>query len=142
MHLTQASRFISQWFTIVELSGWRNAMVQQLRRIRLSPEARQGIERQLAAFREKFGRDPNDDDPILFDPDADDPVPLSDKKYERMMIEAMTEVGISKAMIFAFKRTGRIVTERNKHLLTAEELREWNDAVDEYRRSVDSGDVI
>jgi hypothetical protein len=34
-------------------------------------------------------------DPILFDPDADDPVPLSDEKYERMMIEAMTEVGIS-----------------------------------------------
>ena len=102
-----------------------NAMVQQSRRIPLSPEARQAIERQLAAFREKFGRDPNDDDPILFDPDADDPVPLSDDKYERMMIEAMAEVGISQAMIFAFKRTGRIVTERNKHLLTAEELREW-----------------
>jgi hypothetical protein len=117
-------------------------MVQQPRRIRLSPEARQAIERQLAAFREKFGRDPNDDDPILFDPDADDPVPLSDEKYERMMIEAMTEVGISQAMIFAFKRTGRIVTETNKHLLTAEELREWYDAIDEYHRRVESSDVI
>jgi len=73
----------------------------------------QAVERQLSAFREKFGRDPNDDDPIFFDPDADDPVPLSDKKYERMMIDAMAEVGISQAMIFALKRTGRIVTERN-----------------------------
>jgi len=117
-------------------------MVQLPRYLRLSPEVQQAIERQLAAFREKFGRDPNDDDPILFDPDADDPVPLSDEKYERMMIEAMTEVGISQAMIFAFKRTGRIVTETNKHLLTAEELREWYDAVDEYRRRVESGDVI
>ena len=117
-------------------------MVQQPRRIRLSPEARQAIERQLAAFREKFGRDPNDGDPIFFDPDADDPVPLSDEKYERMMIEAMAEVGISQAMIFAFKRTGRIVTKRNKHLLTAEELREWYDAVDEYHRRIESGDVI
>jgi hypothetical protein len=142
MHFTQTSRFMSHWFTIVEPPGWRDAMVQQPRRIRLSPEVPQAIERQLAAFREKFGRDPNDDDPILFDPDADDPVPLSDEKYERMMIEAMTEVGISQAMIFAFKRTGRIVTERNKHLLTAEELREWNDAVDEYRRRVESGHVI
>jgi hypothetical protein len=124
MHFTQASPFRSQ-------SGWRNATVHKPRRIRLSPEARQAIERQLGAFREKFGRDPTDDDHILFDPDADDPVPLSDEKYERMMIKAMTEVGISQAMIFAFKRTGRIVTERNKHLLTAEELREWNDAVDE-----------
>ena len=54
----------------------------------------------------------------------------------------MTDVGISQAMIFAFRRTGRIVTETNKHLLTAEELREWNDAVDEYRRRVESGHVI
>jgi hypothetical protein len=77
--------------------SWKDAMVQQPRPIRLSAQARQAIKRQLAAFREKFGRDPNDDDPILFDPDSDDPVPLSDEKYERMMIEAMTEVGISQA---------------------------------------------
>jgi len=117
-------------------------MAQQSRRIPLSPEAVEAIERQLEAFRRKFGRDPNDSDPILFDPDAEEPVPLSDEKYERMVIEAMVEVGISQAMIFAFKRTGRIVTESNKHLLTPEELREWNDAVAEYRRRVESGEVI
>jgi len=102
MHLTPASRFISQWFTIVEPRGCRNGMMQQPRRIPLSPEARQAIDRQLTAFREKFGRDPTDDDPIFFDPDAAEPLPLSDEKYERMMIEAMAEVGISQAMIFAF----------------------------------------
>jgi len=96
------SPFISQWFTIVEPPGWRNAMVRQTQRIRLSPEVRQAIERQLAAFREKFGRDPNDDDPIFFDPDTADPLPLSDEKDERTMIDAMAEVGISQAMIFAF----------------------------------------
>jgi hypothetical protein len=116
-------------------------MAQQSRHVPLSPEALEAIERQLEAFRRKFGRDPNDNDPILFDPDADDPVPLSDEKYERMMIEAMAEVGISQAMIFAFKRTGRIVTEANKHLLTPEDLAEWNDAVDEYHRKLDSGKV-
>jgi site-specific recombinase XerD len=92
-------------------------MAQQSRRIPLSPEALEAIERHLEAFRRKFGRDSNDDDPILFDPDADEPVPLSDEKYERVMIEAMVEVGISQAMIFAFKRTGRIVTEGNKDRL-------------------------
>ncbi len=75
--------------------------------ISLSPEAIDAIERHLQAFRRKFGRDPTDADPILFDPDADEPVPLSEEKYERMIIEAMVEVGISQAMIFAFKRTGR-----------------------------------
>jgi len=116
-------------------------MAQQSRRIPLSPEALEAIERQLEAFRRKFGRDPNDNDPILFDPDANEPVPLSDEKYERIVIEAMTEVGISQATIFAFKRTGRIVTEMNKHLLTPEELREWNDAVDEYQHRIGSGKV-
>ena len=110
-------------------------------RVPLSRGALEAIERQLEAFRRKFGRDPNDNDPILFDPDADEPAPLSDEKYERMMIEAMAEVGISQATIFAFKRTGRIVTAMNKHLLTAEELREWNDAIEEYRHKVDSGKV-
>ena len=116
-------------------------MAQQSRHIALSPEALEAIKRQLEAFRRKFGRDPNDNDPILFDPDADEPVPLSDEKYERMVIEAMAEVGISQAMIFAFKRTGRIVTDTNKHLLTPEELQEWNDAIEEYRHKVDSGKV-
>ena len=76
------------------------------------------------------------------DPDADEPVPLSEEKYEGMMIEAMAEVGISQAMIFAFKLTGRIVTESNKHLLTGQELREWNDAVDEYYRRIEPGEVV
>jgi hypothetical protein len=51
-------------------------MAQQSRHIPLSPEALEAIERQLEAFRRKFGRDPNDNDPILFDPDADDPCAL------------------------------------------------------------------
>jgi len=109
--------------------------------ISLSPEAREAIERQLEAFRKKFGRDPTDSDPIFFDPDADEPVPLSEEKYERMMIEAMAEVGISQAMIFAFKRTGRIVTERNKYLLPAEELREWEEAIAEYHRRIESREI-
>jgi hypothetical protein len=85
--------------------------------ISLSPEAIDAIERHLEAFRQKFGRDPTDNDPILFDPDTDEPVPLSEEKYERMMIEAMVEVGISQAMIFAFTRTGRIVTENKTSAL-------------------------
>jgi hypothetical protein len=30
----------------------------------------------------------------------------------------------------------------NKHLLSKRELRQWNDAIDEYHRRVESGDVI
>ena len=79
--------------------------------------------------------------PILFYPDADEPMRLSEEKYERMMIDAMAEVGISPAMIFALKRTGRIVTERNRYLLSAEQLREWDDAVAEYHGRIESGEA-
>ena len=61
---------------MVGLEPVETVMAQQSRRIPLSPEALEAIERQLEAFRRKFGRDPNDNDPILFDPDADDPVSL------------------------------------------------------------------
>ncbi len=117
-------------------------MPDQSKRFSLTPEALQAIERHLEAFRRKFGRDPTDNDPILFDPDADEPVPLSEEKYEQIMVEAMAEVGISQAMIFAFKRTGRIVTERNRHLLSVEELREWDNAINEHYRRVESGEVV
>jgi hypothetical protein len=38
-------------------------------------------------------------------------------------------------------KTGRIVTETNVHLLTDAELREWNDAVDEYHLKVEAGET-
>jgi hypothetical protein len=36
----------------------------------------EAFEANLQAFREKFGRDPGPDDPVFFDPDADEPTPL------------------------------------------------------------------
>ena len=82
------------------------------------------------------------DDPIFFDPDADEPVPLNPQEYEQDMIETMAQAGINPAFIYAFKRTGRIVTESNRDRLTEEELRQWNDAIDEYQHKVDSGKVV
>src|SRR5207247_327295 len=88
--------------------------------IPLSPEANQAVEQQLQAFREKFGRDPKSDDPIFFEPDADEPILISEEKYDEAMVEAMSAAGLDPALIFAYKRTGRLVTETNRHLLTGE----------------------
>jgi len=75
-------------------------MINNRKSVPLSLEARAAIDRQLAAFRQKFGP------------------------------------------IYAYKKTGRIVTEENKRLLSEEELDEWNDAIDEYHRRVNSGEII
>ena len=89
--------------------------------INLSAEGQQLIERQLEAFREKFGRYPGPDDPVFFDPDEDTPVPLSDEEYERAVVAGMPQAGLDPAVIYAFKRTGRMVTDSNKHLLSKRE---------------------
>ncbi len=120
-------------------------MSDQRKSVPLSPEMRAVIEQRLAAFRRKFGREPNPTDPIFFDPDADELRPISQQtqdEYERATVEAMSTAGIDPALVYAYKRTGRIVTEKNKRLLSERELDEWNDAIDEYHRKVDSGETI
>jgi hypothetical protein len=53
------------------------------RTIRWDPETPVGakldeaFDEQIFAFRAKFGRDPGPDDPLIFDPHADEPTPLS-----------------------------------------------------------------
>jgi hypothetical protein len=95
------------------------------------------LEGQLARFREKFGRDPQQDDPLFFNPDADTPERLTapqDDALEQEMIAAMVEAGIDASLIYAYRKTGRIVTEQNAHLLSDEARLEWNAALDEYAR--------
>ena len=120
----------------------RMSMARDSNRMPLPAETPDAIACQLEAFRKKFGRDPGPDDPIFFDPDATEPVPLNPQQYEQDMIETMAQAGVNPAFIYAFKRTGRIVTESNKHRFSEKELRRWNDAISEYEHEVDSGKVI
>ena len=120
-------------------------MSENRRTISLSPEAQAVIEHQLAAFRKKFGREPGPTDPVFFDPDADEPRPISQQtqdENERGIVEAMATAGIDPALIYAFKKTGRIVTATNKQLLSEQEMVEWEDAIDEYHRKVESGEIV
>ncbi len=84
---------------------------------------------QLLAFRAKFGRDAGPDDPIFFDPDADEPVPLPPVKAEAVMTAAMEDVGIDPALIYAWQHTGMLVTEANRGLFEPEDIAEWDEAV-------------
>ncbi len=90
------------------------------------------IQEQLEVFRAKFGRDPEGDEPIFFDPNCDVPAPLMPEKMEEEMVRAMESSGIAPQLIHAYRRTGRLVTEQNQNLLPAEAMDEWNAAVEEY----------
>jgi hypothetical protein len=95
----------------------------------------EALEAQDEAFRNKFGREPGLEDPIFFDPDADQPqVPTESQQGKA--IDAMCQIillaGIDPAFAYAFRKTGRLLTEENVGSLTPAELAEWNEAIDEY----------
>jgi hypothetical protein len=106
------------------------------KQIPLDDESREIIKRQLDAFRDKFGREPGPEDPIFFDPDADTPKPYELEKFRKswteLMDEAVRTAAIPPELAYAAKKTGFIVTESNKGKLARQQLKEWDDAVQEY----------
>jgi hypothetical protein len=104
------------------------------RRVRMNEKMIEVFEEQRERFRQKFGRDPRPEDPILFDEDYDDPRPLSAQKFTRILVDALKEANSRPEIIFAVQKTGMLVTEYNKYRLTSAEYRQWCDAIDEYRR--------
>ncbi|MGO8796701.1 MAG: hypothetical protein ACLQLC_17900 [Candidatus Sulfotelmatobacter sp.] len=111
------------------------------RTIPISAETRQLIERQRAAFRKQFGREPGPDDPIFFDPDCAYPRPVPQQKQENWkntLVAAMVKAAIDPAAIYAFNKTDRMVTAENKSRLNKAELAEWEDAIVEYYSKIDT----
>jgi DNA-binding transcriptional regulator YhcF (GntR family) len=49
-----------------------------------------------------------------------------------VIIESMERVGTPPEIIYAYRKTGRVVTEENSKQLTKEDLDEWSAAIDEY----------
>lgn len=91
------------------------------------------IERQLQAFRDKFGREPGPSDPVFFDPDADTPQKIPLEKHHAGMLECLREIGAPPEIIYAFNKTDRVVLSDRRHMLTPEELEAWDAAVAEGR---------
>ena len=104
------------------------------RTIPMSDEVCQAMLEQRQLFVEKFGREPGPADPIFFDPDAETPQPISEEKLHSEMLEALGAAGVDPVLIYAYNKTGLLVSEDNLHLLSAEDLAEWQQAVEEARR--------
>jgi hypothetical protein len=83
------------------------------------------IEEQRQKFIQKYGREPDPNDPVF----TDMPHP---EQIEHRTVQAMKEAGINPAIIYAYEKTGRLVTEDNQHLLSDADLAEWTAAIEEY----------
>jgi hypothetical protein len=98
------------------------------REVPLSAAAAALVAEQQQKFRQQVGREPGPDDLLFFDAP-----PL--EHVEHHLVEALKKAGIDPAFIFAFAKTGRLVTQDNEHLLADKDLQEWKDAVAAYRAS-------
>lgn len=87
---------------------------------------------QQEAFRAKFGRDPGPDDPLFFDPDADEPVQLTREQALKglsELAERAEEHGWPPAMIKAWQEVGYVVTRANMHTFSAAQVQAYEEAV-------------
>ena len=69
----------------------------------LPAEAVAILHEQRRKFVERFGREPGPGDPVFFD--------LPHPEH----VEAMMVAGLDEAIVHAFEKTGRLVTEQNRH---------------------------
>jgi hypothetical protein len=98
----------------------------------LSPETQALLQQRQDVFRAKFGRDPHPMEPLLFDPDADEPRPLDEHRVKGAMVDAMRRAGFDPAAIYAFQKTDLVATTRNAEDLADDELEDWRAAICEY----------
>ena len=92
---------------------------------------RQALIWQQEAFKEKFGREWQEGDPLVFDPDSDVPKPYPEDRMRRELIELMQEVGTPPEFIYAFKKTDLLLILEDLDV-PADRRKEWNDAIAEY----------
>ncbi|MFI7208363.1 hypothetical protein [Micromonospora aurantiaca (nom. illeg.)] len=97
---------------------------------------REAFAAQREAFRSRFGRDPGPQDPVFFDPEADEPLPMGQRHWDDGMTrlaEAAESAGVDPAYIHAWREVGYLVTSENQHLFSAADVQAYFDAVARYQ---------
>jgi hypothetical protein len=85
-------------------------------------EVLQGLRQEFIA---KHGGEPGQDDPLF--PDLPHPEHL-----EAMIVEDMKAAGLDPAFVYAFEKTGLLVTQQNQHLIPDADLAQWQAAIEEF----------
>ena len=105
-------------------------------------EIQETIVELFCGFYEKFGRAPRTNEPVFFDPDAQEPMPLQEQAAHEMwdrLADTMVDEGeMAPDAGYAMKKTGLLVTPHTEQLLTESQRREWKAALVEYQNALAS----
>ena len=110
--------------------------------IRMDREQAAMLEAQLRRFEKKFGRPPGPEDPLFFDPDADEPQPVSLMGMETETVGMLEAAGICPAWIYAYQHTGGLLPRPDGSFASARDQAEWDDVVSRYVKVHQPGATI
>ena len=95
------------------------------RQVPMNEEMREILAIQRQKWIEKHGSPPGPDDNVFFDMDPPELV-------EHKVVQALESAQVRPALIYAYKKTGLIVTESNLELIPTADLDEYQAAVNEW----------
>jgi hypothetical protein len=98
----------------------------------LSSAALEVMEQSKREFTEHFERPPGEGDPIFLARYL-----ASSEDLEIEGVKLMRQAGVSPALIYAYKKTGRILTEENSRIATGAAIKEWEEAIREFEEHGD-----
>lgn len=98
--------------------------------IPISDELKNVLGEADARFREIFGRKQKGNEPILFEKFLIGKEP----HLFQTALKVAGSAGIDEELIYAWRKTGLIVAEQNLHLISNVDRKEWQKAIQEYRR--------
>ncbi|WP_169814758.1 hypothetical protein [Nocardia crassostreae] len=115
--------------------GHKQVRTRSGRMVQMDSETREALRELRRLFREKFGRDPNPDDPILFDPDEEIPTPMAETTWSKMLQSIAENASDPRISSFAFaaSEVGYLVTEDNQELFSQSEKDAFYASVEHHR---------
>lgn len=95
-------------------------------------DPREIIQQQIDAFLAKFGRMPRPDEPLFFDPSKDEPAPMEADALRKDILDAMKIAGTPPEMVYAYTKTGLLLSSAFMETYPPDIVAEWNAALEEY----------
>jgi hypothetical protein len=122
--------------------GYPQVITLDSKVIRMDADQAAALEAQVRRFEDKFGRPPGPDDPLFFDPDADEPQPVSLTGLETETVGMLEAAGICPAWIYAYQHTGGLLPRPDGSFLTGRDQAEWDEVISRYVRVHQPGAAI
>ncbi len=112
--------------------GYHQVITRDSKVVHIGKGTAAAFQAQIRLFEEKFGRPPGPEDPIFFDPDADEPRPISSEGAQEATLAMLKVVGVCPAWIYACEHTKGLLPLFDGSFASERDREEWDDMVDEY----------